>query len=224
MAKRKLQRFAEISTFRNVLQPPMTYPEADHPLKGRWREDFFGNPSPIVLELGCGRGEYTVGLARKYPNKNFIGIDIKGARLWRGAKTCVEENISNAGFLRIHIGRIGRHFAENEVDEIWITFPDPQPQLSRERKRLTAPAFLERYRSVLKKGGIIHLKTDNKGLYEYTLEVISAASHTIHFHTSDLYDGAMQDEILSIKTTYEERFLKMGMPIHYIQFSLSESA
>src|ERR1051325_9312258 len=179
MGKMKLQRFAENQTFTNLLQPKLGYPPEGFTLKGKWNKDFFKKDQPIVLELGCGRGEYTIGLARRFPDKNFIGIDIKGARLWRGAKTGMEENLTNVGFLRILIDQIQYFFGENEVSEIWITFPDPQPQLSRERKRLTHPQFVNRYAGFLKPNGIIHLKTDSTSLYEYTLETIAAQKNKL---------------------------------------------
>ncbi len=218
MAKHKLQRFAELKTLSNVIQPGISFPPVDHALRGRWNEDFFDQNRPIVLELGCGRGEYTVNMARHFPEKNFIGIDIKGARLWRGSKTAKEENILNAGFLRIPILRIANYFAEQEVSEIWITFPDPQPQLSGIKKRLSSPRFLELYHQILKPGGMIHLKTDNEDLYDYTFEWISEASYEILYHTKDLYQSGLEDEILHIKTTYEERYLKMGKKICYLKF------
>ena len=166
MGKDKLKRFAELETFTNVFQLNPVH-------KGNWNKNYFKNNQPIVLELGCGRGEYTVSLAKYFPVKNFIGIDIKGARIWRGAKTGMEEHISNMAFLRIEIEQLEEHFSENEVDEIWITFPDPQPQISRERKRLTSDRFLTMYKKVLSPNGIVHLKTDNDGLYAYTLEKIA---------------------------------------------------
>jgi tRNA (guanine-N7-)-methyltransferase len=220
VAKRKLQRFAENRNLSTLVQPDLPYPPVGFHLKGKWAPDFFVNNNPIVLELGCGRGEYTIALAKKYPDRNFIGVDIKGARLWRGAKTAFEEKIANAGFLRIKIDQIQYYFGENEVSEIWITFPDPQPRISRERKRLTSPWFLEKYRSFLRPGSIIHLKTDNKGLYEYTAEVIQEEGLTPGISTDDLYGGEVQDEILEVKTTYEKIFLKKGMKICYLNFKV----
>lgn len=220
MAKHKLQRFAEIETFDNVLQPRIIFPLADHERKGKWNEVFFKNNNPIVLELGCGRGEYTVNLAQHYPDKNFIGIDIKGARLWRGAKTAIENQMKNVGFLRLQIDKIEHFFAPSEVSEIWITFPDPQPQVSRERKRLTSPNYLNRYKNILSPKGIIHLKTDNAGLFAYTEEVLKENRYPVFQCTHDLYQSDILTEILKIKTTYEQIYLKKGVPINYLNFSI----
>jgi tRNA (guanine-N7-)-methyltransferase len=222
VAKRKLQRFAENETFPNVVQPRLPYPPLSFPLKGRWSSDFFRNDHPIVLELGCGRGEYTVALAKKYPERNFIGVDVKGARLWRGAKTAVEESMNNVGFLRIMIDQIFYYFGENEVSEIWITFPDPQPQVSREKKRLTSPTFLGKYRQFLKPGSIVHLKTDSDSLFEYTEQVIKEEGHTANICTWDLYGSGMADDILDVKTTYEKIFLAEGKKIKYLNFTLRQ--
>ncbi len=216
MAKRKLLRFAEIETFSNVLYLP--FREENFSLKGKWSEHF-GNTNPIVLELGCGKGEYTVGLAKKYPGKNFIGVDIKGNRIWRGAKTALEEKIANAAFLRTRIDLIEHAFGKDEADEIWITFPDPQPR--KENKRLTSQLFLHRYRNILKSGGFLHLKTDNKELYEFTLEVIGDNHHRLLDHTDDLYAQASgREEVCSIRTFYESGYLKAGKKICYIRFQL----
>ena len=219
--KRKLARFAENETFPHLFQPKM-YPPQDHELKGKWHQNFFKNNHPIVLELGCGRGEYTVNLAEKFPDKNFIGVDWKGARLWRGAKTSHENKMSNVAFLRILIQNIGSFFSKDEVSEIWITFPDPQPQQSRERKRLTSTRFLEFYKQFLIPRGIIHLKTDNKPLYDYTLEVISENGYNKIYATDDLYHSNAGDEILGIKTTYEKMFLEQGLKICYLKFSFNK--
>lgn len=173
-----------------------------------------------MLELGCGRGEYTVELARNYPNVNFIGIDVKGARLWRGAKTAFEEPLSNAAFLRVQIETLTDYFDEKEVSEIWITFPDPQPQLSRTKKRLTSPRFLDYYKHILNGQGMVHLKTDNTSLYEYTLEVINENKLNVIRATDDLYASELADDILSIKTTYEKKYLAEGIKIKYLQFSV----
>lgn len=198
----------------------MTYPLQDHEMKGQWNEKFFKNNNPLVLELGCGRGEYTVNLAEHFPDKNFVGVDIKGARIWRGAKTAVEKNLNNVGFLRIQIDKIGLFFAPAEVSEIWITFPDPQPQLSRERKRLTALPYLERYKNILRPEGIVHLKTDNAGLFAYTEEVLKENKFPVFQCTHNLYESDILTEILSIKTTYEQMYLKKGVPINYMNFSI----
>lgn len=211
VGKDKLKRFAELETFHNVVQLVPKY-------KDTWNTSYFKNNNPIVLELGCGRGEYTVNLAKFYPTKNFIGVDIKGARIWRGAKTGIEENISNMAFLRIEIEKLEEHFSNEEVDEIWITFPDPQPQISREKKRLTYDRFLMMYKNILKPDGIVHLKTDNDGLYEYTLEKIKELKLNIIQHTSDLYKEPWLDELLSIQTTYEKIYRDKGKNINYIKF------
>lgn len=215
MGKDKLKRFAEIATFDNVLEL-----EAGKPMKGKWAAGFFNNNNPVVLELACGKGEYTVNLARLFPEKNFIGIDYKGNRIWRGAKTAVEENIKNVGFLRIQIENIADYFAEGEIDEIWITFPDPQPQISREKKRLTHPRFLEKYKVLLKAGGYINLKTDNDGLHDYTAGVINALGLNLHVKTEDVYRSEHLNEVLSIKTYYEKKYLQHDKNINYLKFSL----
>ena len=199
----------------------------DHPIKGNWNKLVFCNNNPIVLELGCGRGEYTVNLAMKFPERNFIGVDIKGARLWRGAKTANEQNMLNAGFLRTRIEIIRSFFAIDEVDEIWITFPDPQLKNKRNKKRLTGPIFLNFYRSFLKGNGLIHLKTDNYDLYKDTLTLVTNNSLEIISSTDDLYSGdkiaGVDNELLSIKTHYEKQFLDKGMKITYLSFRLNRS-
>src|SRR6201996_4309186 len=177
-------------------------------MKGQWAKEFFKNTNPVVLELACGKGEYTVNLATLFPDKNFIGIDYKGNRIWRGAKTAIEEGIKNVGFLRIQIENITDYFAPGEVDEIWITFPDPQPQLSREKKRLTSPRFLEKYKQILKPGAFINLKTDNDDLHAYTAEKIAELGLNLLIRTEDLYNSEYADEVLSIKTYYEKKYLK----------------
>ena len=220
-SKHKLKRFQENETFSRLLQPSREdLLEGNFPLRGHWREEFFGNDHPIVLELGCGKGEYTVGLARRHPEKNFIGVDIKGARLWRGAKTVTEEGMPNAGFLRTQIELIDRCFAPDEVDEIWITFPDPQLRKGRVKKRLTAPEFLTRYARFLRPGGPIHLKSDCRHLHDYTRTVTEGNALPIEACNTDIYGTGFADDLLSIKTTYEKRFLAQGVPITYIRFSL----
>jgi tRNA (guanine-N7-)-methyltransferase len=188
-------------------------------MKGKWNEKFFGNNHPLILELGCGRGEYTINLAEKFPGNNYIGIDFKGARLWRGAKSALENEMKHVAFLRIQIQRIESYFASGEVDELWITFPDPQPQKSRERKRLTCPRFLEMYKNLLKPSGIIHLKTDNSGLYSYTLELIATSGYKLLSATDDLYADSLVDEALEIKTSYEKSYLRKGSKICYLRFA-----
>jgi len=214
LGKDKLRRFAEIETFANVYQL-----EEGKPLKGNWAKEHFKNDNPVVLELACGKGEYTVNLAQLFPDKNFIGVDYKGNRIWRGAKTGIEEGINNVAFLRIQIENLLDYFADGEIDEIWITFPDPQPQDSREKKRLTFPAFLNRYKQALKQGGKVNLKTDNDQLYAYTCEKVEELGLKIHKNTDHLYTSEFADEVLSIKTYYEKKYLLHDKNINYIQFS-----
>jgi len=175
-----------------------------------------------VLELACGKGEYTVNLARLFPDKNFIGVDYKGNRIWRGAKTALEENVNNVAFLRIQIENLIDYFGPAEVDEIWITFPDPQPQLSREKKRLTSPRYLDMYKHILKDGGFVNLKTDNDGLHAYTAEKIGELELNLHIKTEDVYHSEYADEVLSIKTYYEKKYLKVNKNINYLKFSFTK--
>ncbi len=229
MAKKKLQRFGEINTFPNVVQPGTEgwhfFPPSDYRLKGRWNSEHFGRQAPLVLELGCGKGEYTIHLAEKHPDKNFIGIDLKGNRIWRGAKTALEKKLNNAAFLRTQIEQIHYLFAPGEVSEIWITFPDPQPQNDRAKKRLTSPAFIERYRSILQKGGSVHLKTDHEPLYRYTLDVINDMGLILLDSTDDLYGSrpatqTTREEAAAVQTFYESQFLKEGKKICYLKFKI----
>ena len=214
MGKDKLRRFAEIDTFSNVFQL-----DAGKPLKGVWASGFFKNTQPVVLELACGKGEYTVNLAQLFPQKNFIGVDYKGNRIWRGAKDALEGGVSNVGFLRIQIEMLLDYFSVGEVDEIWITFPDPQPQLSREKKRLTSSRFLEMYKRVLKPGSAVNLKTDNDDFYAYTVENVAERGLKLHIKTEDLYHSEYADDVLSIKTYYEKKYLQHNKNINYIKFS-----
>lgn len=216
MGKDKLRKFAEIDTFPNVYQLHL-----GKVMKGKWAKEHFKNEQPIVLELACGKGEYAVNLAKLFPEKNFIGVDLKGNRIWRGARTGVDEGIQNLAFLRIQIEDILEFFAPDEIDEIWITFADPQPQESREKKRLTYPGFLEKYRILLKEGGKVNLKTDNDGLYNYTVEKVAELNLITHKNTNNLYHSDVIDEVLSIKTHYERIYLKTDKNINYIQFSFS---
>ena len=219
MAKNKLKRFADLEGMQRVYQPGTAYSDRDYHLKGKWGSEVFGNTRPIVLELGCGKGEYTVGLSRMFPNQNFIGIDRKGARIWRGAKTINEEQVMNAAFMRAQIQHLGSIFEPQEISSIWITFPDPQPQKTREKSRMTAPRFLDMYRKLLVPGGRVHLKTDSLPLYEYSVECANVAGATIHVSTSDLYATLDADPVLDIKTTYEKRFLAEGLKICYLSIS-----
>lgn len=214
MAKDKLRRYAEISTFKNVKEL-----ETGQEFKGVWSKKQFGNNLPLILELACGKGEYTLNLAKLFPDKNFIGLDYKGNRIWRGAKTALEENIPNVAFLRIQIEHLMDYFGPGEISEIWITFPDPQPQLSREKKRLTSPRFLEMYKIILKPHGILHLKTDNDALHTYTHEKIAELGLQLHVRTQDLYRSDFADEVLSIKTYYEKKYLAHNKNINYLKFS-----
>jgi tRNA (guanine-N7-)-methyltransferase len=224
MAKKKLIRFADIKTMDFVFEPTMEMVKTDtFPHKGKWSA-VFGNSHPIVLELGCGKGEYAVGLAKKYPQKNFIGVDIKGARIWYGANTVREEGMKNVAFIRTRIDFIETFFAKAEIDEIWLTFSDPQP--NKPRKRLTSPLFLDRYRKFLQPGGIVHLKTDNSWLFASTLEIIYENGYEMLEKTWDLYGEMIEDldsdtqEILNIRTHYEQIFSEKGFDIKYVKFKI----
>lgn len=221
MGKDKIRRFAELHTFSKVVESGIDEVfKSDHKLKGKWRDEFFKNSNPLILELGCGKGEYTVKLSEIYPEKNFIGVDIKGNRMWIGAKYAMEKNLPNVMFLRTRIEFIASFFEPEEVDEIWITFPDPQEKSRRENKRLTSPVFLDKYRKFLKKNGIIHLKTDNSLLYNYTLELTQKNNYKVFVHTDNLYNSEHAEKTYGIKTHYEQLFLAEGKPIHYLQFRL----
>jgi len=220
VAKKKLARFAEMETFDHVVQASFDEVfKKDYKLKGKWAKEFFKNNNPIILELGCGKGEYSVGLAKQNPNINYIGIDIKGARMWRGAKTAFEEGIKNVGFIRTRIGLINSFFAPEEISEVWVTFPDPQPK--KYYKRLTSTRFLGYYQKLLKNSGIVNLKTDSAELYEYTNKVVDLNKLEILVNTNDLYNSGIVDNILSIRTFYEQQFLDQGKPITYIKFKLN---
>ncbi len=221
-SKKKLRRFRDNETFENVIQPSRAEVlNEDCALKGNWQKQF-GNQNPLVLELGCGKGEYTVGLARLNPHKNFIGIDIKGARLWRGAKTALDEQLANVRFLRTQIELLDRLFAENEVSEIWITFPDPQIKYKRTKHRLTNPEFLTKYKKILKDQAVIHLKTDSEYLHGYTLGLLQGMGHEILYANHDIYrNEGSPAEVLNIQTFYESQFLESGKPITYLRFRLN---
>jgi tRNA (guanine-N7-)-methyltransferase len=222
VGKNKLARWTEFGSYDNVIQPEIgDVSGKDHPIKGKWNQELFKNRNPLVLELGCGKGEYTVGLANNFPDKNFIAIDIKGARMWRGAKTANELKFPNVAFLRTRIEFINSFFSEDEVDEIWITFPDPHPGGRNSNKRLTSPWFLNSYRLFLKDKGIIHLKTDNKELYDFTSKVLNFNKLDIILSTNDLY-SEKTDSILSIRTHYEKIFLDAGLKINYLSFRLDK--
>ena len=219
MGKGKLKKFRENETFQCLVQPTLEEVLGrDHSLKGRWAQEMFHNDKPIVLELGCGKGEYTVELAQRFPDKNYIGMDIKGARLWKGAKMATEGGLSNVAFIRTRIEFLTSLFAPGEVSEIWITFADPQER--RARKRLTHPIFLERYREVLVPGGVVHLKTDSRLLHRFTLETAACNGLTVLEHNEDIYGSGRADELLSIKTFYEKNFLAQGIPITYLAMKI----
>jgi tRNA (guanine-N7-)-methyltransferase len=222
-SKNKLKRFRENDTFSNVVQPTReTILANEFPLKGTWNT-FFKNDNPIVLELGCGKGEYTLALAEKNPTKNFIGVDIKGARFWRGAKTALEDNKVNVGFLRTQIELINQCFEENEVDEIWITFPDPQIKYTRTKHRLTNQDFLKKYHTILKPNGIIHLKTDSEFMHGYTLGLLHGENHEILYAHHDVYNNEQHapKEVIDTQTFYESQYLETGKAITYIKFRLN---
>lgn len=221
-SKNKLKRFKENETFSNVIQPTREMlTEANFQYKGKWNADFFKNDQPIILELGCGKGEYSVGLAQAFPEKNFIGIDIKGARFWRGAKTALEEGLDNVGFLRTQIELLDYAFAENEVSEIWITFPDPQIKYKRTKHRLTNTGFLQKYKKILKPDGVVNLKTDSEFMHGYTLGLLHGAGHEVIYANHHVYknEGAPK-EVTRIQTFYEKQYLEKGKPITYIKFRI----
>jgi tRNA (guanine-N7-)-methyltransferase len=227
--RNKLQKFAEVLSFPNVYEnfdakhPKLTATagvEVD--LKGRWAAEHFRNDNPITLELACGKGEYTLELARRYPQRNFIGVDIKGARIWRGAKTALEEGLANAAFLRTRIECIDHFFAPAEVAEIWITFPDPFLRKSKANRRLTSSFFLDRFRQILRPGGLIHLKTDEPLLYEFTLETLANRSdYKLLYHHTDIYSQPLAYPELDIQTFYEKQHLAAGKTIKYIRFEFA---
>lgn len=220
-SKNKLKRFEENKSFQNVIQPTREEIQEGFELKGKWNEHF-GNDNPIVLELGCGKGEYTVGLAKRNPDKNFVGIDIKGARFWRGAKTALEENLQNVAFLRTQIELTDLLFSKNEVSEIWITFPDPQIKYKRTKHRMTNLSFLEKYRKILMPNGTIHLKTDSEFMHGYTLGLLHGLGCEIIYANHDVYKNeGSPKEVLEIQTFYENQYLEKGKPITYIQFRLN---
>lgn len=221
-SKNKLKRFNENETFANVFQPTREEMIADSlSLKGNWNKNVFKNNNPIVLELGCGKGEYSVGLAQMYPDKNFIGIDIKGARFWRGAKTAIEDNINNVAFLRTQIELIEHSFAKDEVDEIWITFPDPQIKYKRTKHRMTNTEFLQNYKKILKPNGLMHLKTDSEFMHGYTLGLLHGEGHEVLYANHNVYKNeGSPKEVTGIQTFYEKQYLAVNKSITYIQFKI----
>lgn len=228
MGKNKLKKFADILSLPNVFEnfnPDDEYLiNGDNDkveIKGKWRSDFFKNDNPIVLELACGRGEYSIGLAEMYPDKNFIGVDIKGARIWQGANQAIEKNLSNVAFLRTRIELITSYFEKDEVDEIWIIFPDPFLKRSKSNRRLTSPVFLSEYRKILKSKGLVHLKTDSPPLYEFTLETIAEDENCIiNYQNDNIYASELLYKELIIKTYYEKSHLKDGRLIKYVQYTI----
>ena len=222
-SKNKLKRFKENETFHNVYQPKREeLLNNSYDKKGHWREKVFNNNNPIVLELGCGKGEYTVSLAERNPNINYIGIDIKGARFWRGAKTAIEENLYNVAFIRTQIELVEYVFGENEVDEIWITFPDPQIKYKRTKHRMTNLAFIERYRKILKANGIMHLKTDSEFMHGYTLGLLHGVGYEVIYANHNVYklEGSSK-EVTDIQTFYESQYLEQDKAITYIRFKIN---
>ena len=219
MSKGKLAKFADMAAFPHVFEYPFSVVDnVPFEMKGLWNERFFKNNHPIVLELGCGRGEYTVGLGRLFPEKNFIGVDIKGARMWSGAKESAETGMTNVAFLRTNIEIIDRFFAPGEVSEIWLTFSDPQ--MKKATKRLTSTYFMQRYRRFLVDNGLIHLKTDSNFMYTYTRYMVEHNHLPVEVMTDDLYHSGLADEILSIRTYYEQQWLDRGLHIKYLRFRL----
>ncbi|QNE39351.1 tRNA (guanosine(46)-N7)-methyltransferase TrmB [Hymenobacter sp. NBH84] len=220
MSRIKLIRFAENANRPDIVEPGKdTYQQ----LGGRWHEAFFQNNHPITLEVGCGKGEYTVGLAERYPERNFLGLDIKGDRIWRGSTRAEALGLTNVGFVRTRAHDLLTHFAPGELAEIWITFPDPRPRDRDIKRRLTSPRFLDLYQQTLQPGGLIHLKTDNEGLFDYTLEVLQERpGATILAHTKDLYaTPELLPHAEDIQTTFERKYRTLGVPIKYVQFTLS---
>ncbi|HEU5291761.1 MAG TPA: tRNA (guanosine(46)-N7)-methyltransferase TrmB [Cyclobacteriaceae bacterium] len=220
MVKRKLERFKEIEGQSNVIEPSK---EIYHYVKGKWNKDFFQNENPITIELACGRGEYTVGLAKLFPSNNYIGVDIKGERIWKGSTQAKEANLNNVAFLRTMILLIENFFEEKEVNEIWITFPDPRPRKRDIKRRLTSPRFLSIYKRMLKPGGYVRLKTDNTGLYEYSLEVLQNRKDITDLKfTDDVYNSDLRPECFDIKTRYELAFASKGEKIKYLRFRFAQ--
>jgi tRNA (guanine-N7-)-methyltransferase len=214
MPRTKSLKIAQLSSFANVIQ-------GEYDIKGEWARKHFGNAYPIIVELGCGRGDYTIELAKRYPEINFIGIDIKGARLWRGSKNAVENNLANVAFLRTTIRKLEQYFVTDEISEIWITFPDPYPKRRHASQRLTSPGFLNLYRNILKSNGVIHLKTDDPDLFEYSFETAKSDGWQIEIRIDDLYGQPVENDLLYIQTKYEKQHLADGRKIRYLKFSLS---
>lgn len=221
MTKNKLVHFEEVKGFPHFFQPDFDELSAGFVYKGHWA-DFFGNGNPITIEVGCGKAEYSVYLAQRYPERNFVALDIKGARMWRGAKDSQKAGMRNIAFVRSHIQMVPEIFGAGEVAEIWIPFPDPQLQTSRERKRLTSPRMLQRYRQILRPDHLIHFKTDSRPLFDYTLEVIENEGHSLLYHTFDLYQSGFVGDVVAVRTFYERQFLQLGFPINYLEMRLKD--
>jgi tRNA (guanine-N7-)-methyltransferase len=221
-SKNKLKRFQDNEVFENVIQPLRSeIVEEEFQFKGKWKRDFFKNDKPLILELGCGKGEYTLGLAERNKDCNYLGIDIKGARFWRGAKTALENEMPNVGFLRTQIELVDQVFAEGEVDEIWITFPDPQIKWKRTKHRMTNPEFLNKYKHILTKEGIIHLKTDSEFMHGYTLGILEGLGHDILYAHHNIYvNHEAPEEVVGIQTFYEQQYLDKNKSITYLKFRL----
>ncbi|TDS54626.1 tRNA (guanosine(46)-N7)-methyltransferase TrmB [Myroides indicus] len=220
-SKNKLKRFKENETFSNVFQPTREEMIGNHPMKGKWGQEVFKNNHPLVLELGCGKGEYTVELGKRFPDKNFIGIDIKGARFWRGAKTAIEEDITNVAFLRTQIELIEHAFAPEEISEIWITFPDPQIKYKRTKHRLTNSQFLQRYKNILTAEGTVNLKTDSEFMHGYTLGLLHGEGHEVIYANHHIYKNEGAPAVVTeIQTFYEQQYLEQKKAITYIQFRI----
>jgi tRNA (guanine-N7-)-methyltransferase len=221
MGKNKLRRFEENKTFKHLFQPSAEKMyKTDFDLKGKWHTEYFNNSNPIILEVGCGKGEYTTGLAAENPDRNYIGIDIKGPRLWRGGKTVEEENLTNVAFIRNKVEFLESFFEDSEISEIWITFPDPQPK--KEKKRLTSARFLNIYSKILKPQGIVHLKTDSTLIYAFTKEIIACNNTEIIEDSVDVYGSGIRSEVTNIKTHYEKKFLDADKTITYIKFIINK--
>ena len=214
MARTKLQRYAELPLLPNVFHHPSK-------MKGRWRSGYFKNENPLTLELACGRGAYTLGLAQRFPERNLLGVDAKGDRIWKGAKAALALQLSNVAFVRGHIEWLADYFERDEVDEIWITFPEPHPKRSKAKCRLTSPRFLNVYRQILRGNGLVHFKTDDQALFDYTLETLEAERGLVYRVIADVHHAEIEDDVIKFQTTYEARFLAEGRTIKYLCFGLS---
>jgi len=223
VGKNKISRFEENLTFKHLFQRSFEQLVDGFHLKGKWHEDYFCNDNPIILELGCGKGEYTIGLAQRFPEKNFIGFDIKGSRIWVGCRKAKELELKNVAFIRTRISLIENFFAENEVSEIWLTFSDPHLRKAHARKRLSSQQFLDRYSKFIKDDNIIHLKTDNPALFEFTLDVIKEGGHQLGFVSEDVHGKDAPSEVREIQTFYEEMWRDEGRTIHYLNFRMKKT-